>query len=357
MRRESDMFLCCDVGGTVCGWGLYDTQRREIVHDREEKIAEFEDFYDLFDHILVEIDKLSEPDGKITNTTIAVAGIVDFRRARITNINWEVNLDGIEARLKQHKHSQFASLINDFEALGYGVLSKKEIGFCDDDYEEIHGRYKSRRAREEEDRSFRSLVCGPGTGLGIACIVDGLMKDGFPYIFSSEGGHHWLAPETNAQLRLLVNKQTGELLPKSYEDVLSHTGLCNIYNEIAWSDYNQAKDHEITPYKILVLAEEGRDPAAIDARDEVLASFCGNSVLMFNSYDAVYLWGGVLMQLPHGLLKSHFKHQFERRRKHGGRVNMVPVVRLLNPMIPLLGCAHRSEFEIKHLAPGDPRHG
>lgn len=314
-------------------------------------ISKFEDFYEMMDHVLVEYEKLVG-DCKITNTTLSIAGPTNHENVSVTNIEgWEVNTTTTNAILADHGHEGYSSIVNDFEALGYGILYSMEQGFDKSTILPIHGRFKTGPARTGESLGTRSLVCGPGTGLGVACIVDDLCKDGFPYIISSEGGHHSISPETVEQYRFLSNAEKffGK---KSYEEALSHTGLTNMYNYFRKEDYCAEPNYSISTDEILFLAKTGKDQAATDAIElfsELLANFCGNAALSFNCDKAIFLWGGVLINLPIDLLTARFKRHYSDRCSHSEKIAKTPVVLMQNPDVPLLGCAHRSEFEVKYL--------
>lgn len=347
-------YLCCDLGGTVADWGIFDPDEREFVFRAELKTSEFCDFYEMMDYFLVEYkDRYPGLNFRIQNATFGVAGPTDHKRVRPTNIEgWEIKTVTVDSILSDHGHDGFSSIINDFEALGYGVLYLLDNGFSPEDYENVYGRFKTGPKRVGEDVTTRSLVCGPGTGLGVACLVDGLIQNGFPYIFSSEGGHMSLAPETTDQFRLMSEKEKF-LGKRSYESVLSHSGLNNMYNFFRRVEHNAEPNYGITSSEIVLLAESG-DQAAIDATElfcENLATFCGNAGLMFNCDKAVFLWGGALRELSFDLIQTRFKRHYSSRCNHSDRIARVPVVLLKNKNTPLLGCAYRSQFEVEYLKP------
>ena len=346
------MYLCCDLGGTIADWAIYDPETEEFVFRAKMEISAYEDFYEMLENVLVEYGKQDADFPPIQNTTLGIAGPTDHEIVRVTNIEgWEINIVTVNDILEDHGHAGFSSIINDFEALGYGILYMFEHGFDREQLLQIYGRFKSGPPRPGERRGTRSMICGPGTGLGIASIVDGLHKDGFPYIISSEGGHHTLAPENSEQFRLLG--RSGKFNDKiSYEEALSHAGLKYMYNYFRREDYSAEPNYSITSEEIISLASNGRDQAATDSIElfcELLANFCGNTALTFNTDNTVFLWGGVLLKMPVDLLIARFKRDFADRCSHGARISRVPVVLMKNPDLPLLGCVHRSEFEVEYL--------
>jgi len=345
-------FLCCDLGGTNAGWAVYDTIEADFVFRSQFRTADYEDFYEMMDHVLVSYrNQMGAKYGLIDHATFAVAGPTDHQKVSPTNIEgWEINVETANSILKDHDHSASSTIINDFEALGYGVLHLMQRGLTKEDYTPVYGRFRTGSARIGEEQVTTSVICGPGTGLGVACLVDGLYKNGFPYIISSEGGHHTLAPETPTQHRLL--EVSGNFKgQQSYEDTLSHTGMRNMYNFFRKADYSAEPNYSIRSKEIIMLAASGKDQAATDAIElfcEILANFCGNLALTFNCNKAVFLWGGALETMPPDLLNTRFKRLYADRCNHGNRVAKVPVILLKNQDTPLIGCAHRSKFELDH---------
>lgn len=347
------LYLCCDLGGTTADWGVYDSDEKEFTLKTTMYTNKYDDFYLMMEEFLIEFRKYAANAGdKITNTTLAVAGPITGKSVNPTNMpGWEINTDTVNSILEEYEHNGFSSLINDFEALGYGILYLYENGFEPDDTIAVYGRFRISKARVGVHSGTRSLVCGPGTGLGVASLVDGLLKDGFPYIISSEGGHHSLAPETPEQHRFITDNGsfTGK---QSYEDALSHDGMRNMYNFFRRVDYSAEPNFGIKSNDIIRLANTGNDQAAVDTLIlfcELLANFCGNAVLSFNCDKAVFLWGGTLKEMPVDLLKTRFNRLYKDRCNHSGRVSRVPVVLISNDDLPLLGCVHRSMFECEHL--------
>jgi glucokinase len=72
-------------------------------------------------------------------------------------------------------------------------------------------------------------VLGPGTGLGVACLVD---RSDRRVVIASEGGHATLAPTCEQEDRIVnhLRKRFGHV---SAERVISGSGLENIYQAIA----------------------------------------------------------------------------------------------------------------------------
>lgn len=344
------MYLCCDLGGTNAVWAVFNPKNQSFVFQIQTAIADYEDFYDMLEQVLEKYRDFNIGNDRILNTTLGIAGPTRKTIVRPTNIEgWEISIETVSAILKEFGHDPYATILNDFEALGYGLLFLTERGFEKSDIQPVHGRFHIGPSRTGQDTGTRSIICGPGTGLGVASIVDGLERDSFPYILSSEGGHHSLPPESNDQYRFL-GRSGGFYGKRSYEEAISGPGLRNVYNFYRRTDYNEEPNYGILPKDIVALSKTGKDQAATDAVEffcEVLASFCGNMALTFNVDKAVFLWGGTLDDISLDLLRARFKRHFADRSNHAERVVRIPVVLLKNKDLPLLGCAHCSKFEDK----------
>ncbi len=334
------MHLCCDLGGNSAEWAIVD-ERGEIFLRLTLQLTDFEDFDEMLDRAVM--PWAAKANCALKSACIAVGGRIEGSCVRLTNVEgWELRASNVQGILADHGHDALVHLINDFEALSFGVLQILRGEADRAKLVELHGRYKFAPPRPGEIRGRRALVCGPGTGLGVACILGG-DGDATPTIMSSEGGHHSLAPESLEQYRF-VGFSNRSIAKVSYEDALSKQGLQNIYNFYRKEVYSLEQDYGIDAKRIIDLAGSGRDHAATDSLGlfcEILANFCGNLALTFNCDRAIFLWGSLLIDMPFDLLKSRFKQHYAERCMHGDRINNVPVVLLRDAEIPLHGCAVR----------------
>ncbi len=136
------------------------------------------------------------------------------------------------------------------------------------------------------------------------------MKDDFPYVIASEGGHTTYAPEQKSHLKFLLRQD--DFRKRSFEQALSGPGLENIYTHLH-PTYKKIDAEEI----IRRSNENDNDPIALEAVDlfcEMLAIFCGNMALVFNCDKAVYLWGSVIKDIKSNQLTNAFKDHFSERK-------------------------------------------
>ena len=143
---------------------------------------------------------------------MAIAGPVRSTAAgqstKVTNLPWEIESDG----LAQTFGFPRVCLINDFEAIGYGLPMLAAADFV---------------VLQQDDpapRKTRALI-GAGTGLGQAILV----WQGDQYaVIPTEGGHADFGPVDELQLDLAryLLRQYGHA---SYEQILSGPGLVRLY--------------------------------------------------------------------------------------------------------------------------------
>jgi glucokinase len=133
---------------------------------------------------LLEVVKvfLQESKSPLSPSTacFAVAGPVSNNRAVLTNRGWEIDGPKLGAALGLRR----IRIVNDFEAVGYGLLSLNEETDCV-------------TLQKAEKSPVGPIACiGPGTGLG-ECF---LAWNGSGYCcYPSEGGHAEFAPRDEVQ--------------------------------------------------------------------------------------------------------------------------------------------------------------
>ncbi len=329
------LYLCCDLGASSADWGILNSTNNHLI--TASFSLEFESFADMMENKVLDWIANSVPGQTLSATCIAVAGRIEDGQARMTNgERWIVNSDKVGEILNARGHSGSVTLLNDFEALSLGVAALLENEERANSTERVHGSFL------HTSPARRVLVCGPGTGLGVAMLMLGTANGAPATVISSEGGHHSLAPESSHQRRF-EETFARENPNVSYEDALSKEGLRNLYNFLRKEQGLQQK-FDIDPYEIIHRSKSDQDVQATDAVAlfcEILANFCGNLCLTFNIDRGVFLWGGVLKEMSLPLLQSRFRNGFGERAMHGDKVREIPVVLLSNKDVPLYGCAAR----------------
>jgi len=200
------MILAGDVGGTKVHLALYNFERRELVHVRDERFPahEYAGLQDIVQRFLAES---SHPE--ITAACFGVPGPVRGGRLRLTNLPWVLDARELSAGL----NINHLFLINDLEANGYGIpeLTSEQILTLN------HG---------DPAAVGNWALVSAGTGLGEGVLV----WNGKTHVpMASEGGHSDFAARNQLEVELLswlMRKYNGRV---SYERVISGPGLTNVY--------------------------------------------------------------------------------------------------------------------------------
>lgn len=268
------------------------------------------------------------PDGPaVAAACFGVAGPVDGRRAKVTNLPWHLDSGAIGALLGISR----VSLINDFSAVGHGIeLLRPE------DMETL-------QAGRPEARGVRAVI-GAGTGLGQGMLVWG---EGAYRAFPSEGGHVDFAPADQEQADLLAHLRTafGHV---SYERLLSGGGLARLFDFVTGNGLASPSSSLLAalrdePDRAAVISAhglEGRDPAAARALDMFIAIYgaqAGNLALTLLARGGVYVAGGIAPKILARLRQGGFMHAFLDKGRFASLLSEIPVHVVTNPRVGLLG--------------------
>src|SRR5262249_38743427 len=146
-------------------------------------------------------------------------------------------------------------------------------------------------------------VLGPGTGLGVACLIDRSEKR---VVIGSEGGHATVAPTCEQEDRIVhhLRKRFGHV---SAERVISGSGLENIYQAIAALEglaIPPRNAAEITKNALSGECQLSRQ--SLHAFCAFLGSFAGNVALTFGARGGVYIACGIPRRVLDFLLNRNF---------------------------------------------------
>lgn len=222
---NSGLFLVADIGGTNTGFAVFDNHALQM--SANFKSEEIKDFTGFVKEILEYFNK--QYSLSIKNICLAAAGPISKNRnfCKLTNLHWSIDVGDIKKRTGLSN----ILLINDFEAIAYGidVIDKKNIV-------EI-------KRGEVENKSTRVLL-GAGTGLGKSTLVFD-EKTGKYKPIPSELGHANAGMSTEEDFHLaqfIQRKENREMV--SWQDVLSGQGLKNIYQFLQSTNGANSKHSE-----------------------------------------------------------------------------------------------------------------
>lgn len=320
--------LCGDIGGTKTL-----LQRVAVADDAIEVMAEqrfSSGDYVSFDLILHDFLARQPNSGAIAAACFGVAGPVTqtgaSQKASVTNLPWQMDSAELSSRFNLPK----VALINDFEAIGYGIAALPESDFVT---------LQTGQPIEQANR----LVIGAGTGLGVAQMV---WSCGDYRVIPAEGGHADFAPADVGQLKLAewVMRSRGRC---AVEFVVSGPGLVNIFSCLAESRQQQNSEQ----YRAIMQASDpaAAIAAAADEHSAILAAQAmelfvaayggqaGNFALACLPRGGVYVAGGIAAKIVSRLQDGKFIEAFNAKGKMAQLMLRMPVKVITNPAVGLIG--------------------
>ncbi|ALA26146.1 glucokinase [Piscirickettsia salmonis] len=266
----------------------------------------------------------------IDGACFAVAGPIMQGRVQLTNLPWDVD----EAAVAEELGIRCVTLINDFQAIGYGTdaLAEKDL--------------YTLQAGSPRPQATRALI-GAGTGLGVAL----MSNDGEKYtVMPTEGGHVDFGPTNDIQMELLAYLRR-KLHRVSVERVLSGQGLINIYKficdnplygEIESRKLQFAMHKEDPAAAISRFAIEEKDPLACRALDifiDLYGAQAGNLALMSLPYGGIYIVGGIAPKILSQLNDGRFMKAYGDKGRMSRMLDNFPIHIVLDTKIGLKGAA------------------
>jgi glucokinase len=256
------------------------------------------------------------PHHEIDKAVFAVAGPIQKDRCVLTNCSWVV-----DAKELHNTFGLSARIVNDFEAVAYSLPS---LGSAD--LVQVGG--------GSVELAAPMLVLGPGTGLGVACLVPGKAKC---FVISSEAGHATLAGATDREDEIIkrLRNRFGHV---SAERLVSGNGLENIYRAILELDRLDLGPRSAV--EITKCALDGDCRVAYEALTTFcafLGSFAGNVALTFGARGGVYIAGGISPRIIDFLVQSEFRKRFEAKGRLQSYLEAVPSYVIVHPAATFLG--------------------
>lgn len=334
--------LLSDVGGTNIRFSILE----------KDKIGEIEyyktcDFKNMESALNCYLKKIKKQPKKMI---FGVAGLVQNESAKLTNADFEISKSRLTTLYPETK----IVIVNDFILQGYGVLQATEK-----DLNPI--------GKIETNSFGNKVVLGPGTGLGSCFLLP--KSENFYEILSSESGHTTLAPITPNQQKILAKISKDES-PVSFEDIISGSGLCRLYQAILkinqlepdalWlketEDMKKAfsiletKESSFVPLRpkeITYLAEKDEEIALLTYWYffEFLGIYASNLALTIKAEGGVYLVGNLLNQptIRSLLIKSQFRRYFDMKGVFSNYLKNIPIFLVEKSHIQIEGLIYLSK--------------
>jgi glucokinase len=310
MSTFPECVLLGDIGGTNARLALAtESVLGPITTFEVNRFARFADVVNLF---LREHRRRSQ----LSRALFAIAAPIDGKRCVLTNSPWVIEAAELQAifGLRSKLVNDFAAVANSLPLLGPADLANLGGG--------------------AGDKTSPMAVLGPGTGLGVACLMPRADK---PVVIASEGGHATLAATSDREDRIIqhLRQWFGHV---SAERALSGPGLENIYRAIGAVDKVEAALQNAA--EITKTAVRGECNVAVEALNifcAFLGSFAGNVALTFDARGGVYIAGGISPRIVDFIRRSEFRERFEAKGRFREYLKAIPVNVITHPAAAFVG--------------------
>lgn len=343
------MLLAGDIGGTKTILRLVTAERVEaqplpVLTTLYEQTFPSQDFIDLVPMVRQFMTAAASQLGEVPqphHACFGIAGPVTNNAVKLTNLSWFLEAKNLQEEL----HIEHIRLINDFAAIGYGVL-----GLSGNDVYPLQA--------GEPDRTAPIAVLGAGTGMGQGYAVP--CREGYR-VFATEGGHVDFAPRSAIEIQLLQYlKERMGIERVSLERVVSGMGILSIYQFMRDRRVADESSEVAEIYKIWQ-REIGRETKTVDLAaviskhaieqtdylcQETMELFisaygaeAGNVALKFLPYGGLYVAGGIAAKNLPLIQRGSFLESFHDKGRVSSILDKVPIYIVLNPRVGLIGAA------------------
>ena len=345
------ILLAGDIGGTKTILSLVRSEAPETVTGIPQQTTLFEETYssqafpDLVPMIKQFLSAAETQLGQsltVAKACFGIAGPVVANQSELTNLSWSLQGDRLASALAIPR----VKLINDFVAVGYGVL-----GLAPTDLNLLQD--------VPLDPQGAIAVLGAGTGLGECYLVP--QASGRYQVFASEGSHADFAPRSQLEFHLLSYlRERYQLERVSVERVVSGLGIASIY-EFLRDYYPEQESPKFAELYHVWQQELGKTPktvdlsasvsqAALNGSDslaeqamklfiEAYGAEAGNLALKLLPYGGLYVAGGIAPKILPLLQGGGFMKAFTSKGRMGDLMETIPVRVVLNPKVGLIGAA------------------
>ncbi len=338
--------LAGDIGGTKTILRVVDSEQnaegaKNSLYEVKYSSHEYPDLVPMVQTFLKAAEQETKTSIAIEKACFGIAGPVVNNTSKITNLGWMLEAD----RLAQQLSIPKVALINDFAAVGYGVLGLESSDLLTLQTGKL-------------DSTAPIAVIGAGTGLGQGFLVHAA---GQYQVFSCEGGHVDFAPRSPLEFELsryLLDKYNIERI--SAERVVSGQGIVAIYAFLrdrkfaqetpeigqvvrAWESQAGQSERTVDPGAVISQAAlENRDPLSEKTMQMFIEAYgaeAGNLALKLLPYGGLYIAGGIAAKNLDLMQDGSFLHAFTMKGRMRSLMERIPVHIVLNPQVGLIGAA------------------
>ena len=346
IEHYTNVVLGADIGGTHCTisiGGLYNNKLTQLC-SFQFKTQSIASIIPAIKEVLAFTKSKYRLD--ITEACIGAAGIIspDKTHAQLTNVSWDISLD----ELKQQTALHSILLINDFQAIGYGINLINHTN--------PHEILNISSEHNHSNSQGTKAIMGAGTGLG-KTIIFHVEKENIYMPYPSEGGHAdcplYSQEEYELAHYLLHQKHTQQ--PLTYEDILSGQGITRIYSHIRNCNNKPStiytKQIDGTEDKAALISLYRHKDATCQQTFSYLARFYGrcakNFALDIIPTGGLYIAGGIAIKNQDILFNQEFLQEFYNAYQRTELLKTIPLYLITDPHIGLRGACFAALHHLK----------
>lgn len=311
--------LTGDIGGTSTRLAVFDTETGQL---QPSSLTIFRsNNCSSLDEVVAHY--ISRHGGGCKYACFGVAGPIKDQKCKTTNLPWLVDAAALVHGLRFSK----VWLINDLEAIAWGIPALAEDAFC--------------TLQEGSSKAQgNQCVIAAGTGLGEAGIFQ--QADGSSHPFASEGGHTDFAPRSAREFALFefLAEHFGHV---SWERLVSGPGLVNIYQFLLKYREHTATLHLDFDHPAETISEAALEqscPISVEALDLFISFYgaeMGNLALKQNATGGVFIGGGIAPKILSKLQEGPFLQAFNDKGRMESLLQSMPVKVVLDDKVALYG--------------------
>ena len=339
------LLLAGDVGGTKTSLRLLNLSQ-DWLYEKTYQSNTYVGLVPLLENFLQEAHTTLQLPYHIVAACLGVAGPVVNNTCQLTNLPWPL-LQGSD--LAQALNIPQVALINDFTAIGYGILGLKPTDLF------------PLQAGVHRPESPIALL-GAGTGMGQGFLIP--QSGGNYQVFASEGGHVNFAPRTSLDIQLLEYLQIHQALQAvAVEHVVSGVGITYIYRFLRhqfpqqesaamasiyqeWQQYSLGEDNPIDLAAVIAQqALERMDELCQRTLEIFIAAYgaeAGNLALKILPYGGIYIAGGIAPKILPLITAGPFLQAFLDKGNMASLMAQFPIFVVRNPQVGLIGAGIRA---------------
>jgi glucokinase len=311
--------LVADIGGTNIRLAITD-QYNNINEIETYQCQNFPHLSNVIHHYLEEKHLLTAQ----VNACLAIACPVDTDSISMTNLPWKFSQNQLKEELKLNS----LTLINDYTAIAMAIPL-------------LNNQQKVKIGQGESVNKQPIAVCGPGTGLGVANLVN--INDNW-HCIGGEGGHTDFAPIDELDVKIFQElMKTKKRI--SYEQLLSGYGLEQIYQALMVINNEETSGTQVTKLSAKDISTHAIAETcpickqALSQFCKILGSFSGNLALTTGSLGGVYIAGGIVPRFVDYVKTSGFRERFETKGRMSHINKSTPTYIITESQPGLLGAA------------------